>query len=365
MATTDSYRDPVERSSPYVVYQVVFISLYYVIVLAIARVLYRSYSRGRPRRSTRWQLGFLLAITAAARGTSFFFLPLVVAELLRTLKDIVLVSIFAALIAYWAQVCHFVYDRALIVTRYRRELVIGTSVVALVRLAQGVVHVVNRNLVIRDVLGGVYAVALASLFAIGLFFGSSLLQRLRGHARSQSKRSLAYARALRITTFLIGMSVIAFAVLITWTLRYTVFFSARCKDDGSNAGSCDPQLWFWLKFVEKVGEMVACLLLFIIIQPTKKSRHARSSAAPFRGAHNSTAAASDRGALSASPLRDSDKQQPMGRAGTPDYAGSTDDSADGTADNGAPDVSISPMHMTSNPLSSIQEAGNPGEVRGP
>lgn len=359
-SSTSSYRDPVESSSAYVVYQAIFITLYYALVVAIVRLLYRSYAPGRPLRSTRWQLGVLLGITAAARGTTFFFVPLLVAELLRTIKDIFLVSIFASLIAYWAQICHFVFDRALVVTRYRKQLIAGTTLVSIVRLAQGVVHVVDRSLLIRDILGGIYVVFLVSLFAAGLFFGSSLLQRLRSHASSRPKHSMAYARALRITAFLVGMSVIAFAVFITFTLRYTVFASARCKDDGSNQDSCDPELWFWLKLIEKVGEIVSCFLLFIIIQPSKKSRHARGSTfIPDRAAQHSIMVPSYHSGPAAASLRPSTNHRALDHAESAEYVSSTADSSDDAVATAAQASSTSPLHMTSNPLSTIQEGSVP------
>lgn len=377
------HKDAVERSSAYLVYQIVFIALYVSVCAATVRVLHATYSPGKPLRSARWQTGALLVATTVVRGLTFLFIPDPIEECLRALKDILLTAILTVLIAYWAQVSRFVFDRALTVTRYRPHMVAAVFLFAAVRVAQAAAHIVDRNSTARLALALIFVVFLGALFCAGLVFGLTVLRRLRVHARVATRPLVAHVRAHRVSSFLVGMTAIAAVVLATWSLRYTVFAGARCKEDGSNSGTCDPTLWFFLKLVEKVAELCTCALLLLIIRPaprpfgSRKPRgsvsasallsnlfHRLPSVPPAYGdggeeREGTTAAGITQGASSHGGKEPEGRVQPLWRTGPPRL---DDDSSSRLH---AREMGTTESYR--NPLSSIQadvDAGAPAPVAG-
>lgn len=111
---------------------------------------------------------------------------------------------------------------------------------------------------LKNVFNGLTVLVYLSVMAIGQYYGQQLLSKIR-----RMKTQKLNAQLMRLTIFIILENIVLLMLLIAFVIRTTMFKSAKEKR---------PWLWFYLKTLEKVLEVISIVVLCLTMAGKSKKQ---------------------------------------------------------------------------------------------
>lgn len=255
----------VEGTYIYGIYQAFFISIYLFVGFLCSRIIILHWldEKKLSLKTNRYQVVFCLAVGATVRALSFIDADCVTEEIFRFLKDVFWMAAFVLIVLFWVELQTRV-QRMSGIEKLKPYLIGIMSMYCFFRFLTSLAELYFEGL--KNAFNGLTVLIYLSVMVIGQYYGQKLLKKMSQIANKEFK-----AQLIRLTIFIILENIVLLLLLGAFVIR--TFFFSSAKDD-------KPWLWFWLKTVEKVLEVISIIVLCLTMVGKSSAKKKPSKAPP-------------------------------------------------------------------------------------